>query len=52
MVYVVLGLFAALVLLSVGSLAWRLMRGGDLEPGGSTGHQLGREKNDWGPKAS
>jgi hypothetical protein len=44
---VVIGL---LFLLPLAYLGWRMSQGGDLESGGSMGHQIGnRKEDDWGP---
>ena len=37
-------------LLPLAYLGWRMSKGGDLESGGSMGHQMGGGKDeDWGP---
>jgi hypothetical protein len=52
MPYVGLGLIVLLILLAAAYVVWRIKNGGEMEAGGSMGHQMfGRDEDDWGPKS-
>lgn len=52
MPYVGLGLIVVIALVVVAYVVWRFKNGGEMEAGGSMGHQMfGRDKDDWGPKS-
>jgi heme/copper-type cytochrome/quinol oxidase subunit 2 len=51
MPYVGVGVIVLFVLVVVAYVVWRFRQGGQMEGGGSMGHQMfGRDKDDWGPK--
>jgi hypothetical protein len=51
MPYVGLGLIVVLFLVVAAYVIWRVKNGGQMEAGGSMGHQMfGRDEDDWGPK--
>jgi hypothetical protein len=48
--WIAIVLLVLLVLLPLAYLGWRMSKGGDLESGGSLGHQMsGGKDEDWGP---
>ena len=50
MTFLVIGLIILVFLVPLAYLGWRFSQGGDLESGGSMGHQMGGGKDeDWGP---
>jgi hypothetical protein len=50
MTFVVIVVVILLFLIPLAYLGWRMSKGGDLESGGSMGHQmLGGKEEDWGP---
>ncbi|HEY8646757.1 MAG TPA: hypothetical protein VIL77_12875 [Gaiellaceae bacterium] len=52
MAYLALGVIVLLVLVVAAYVVWRFKNGGQMEAGGSMGHQmLGRDEDNWGPKS-
>jgi hypothetical protein len=46
------GLIVLIFLVGAGYVIWRVKNGGEMEAGGSMGHQMfGRDDEDWGPKS-
>jgi hypothetical protein len=51
MPYVGLGLIVLLILVAGAYVVWRVKNSGEMEAGGSMGHQMfGRDRDDWGLK--
>jgi hypothetical protein len=51
--YIGVGFLGLIIVLAVAFLVWRFAHGGPMEAGGSLGRQLfGKDRDDWGPKAS